>query len=122
MGSGGNLRARLNRPALERSFCKVPIKPIEQNERGGGGKREDGRDEREREKGERKERSDSKGRGKKEKKEKEKRKRELSPANKNLEGFSLSCFSSLNSPFVNKRIFLICWSAPTEMSRGCACV
>ena len=38
MGSGGNLRARLNRPALERSFCKVAWQANQiQSERGGGG-------------------------------------------------------------------------------------
>lgn len=51
MGSGGNLRARLNRPALERSFCKAPSKAIEQTEREGG-KRSGGRGERESKRGE----------------------------------------------------------------------
>lgn len=60
----------------------------------------------------------AKGEGRKKRKEKEER--ELSPANKNLEGFSPLCFSSLSSPFVNERAFLIFWSAPTETSRGCA--
>lgn len=57
MGSGGNLRARLNRPALERSFCKVAWQANQiQSERGGGGseketggRREQKREERERE-------------------------------------------------------------------------
>lgn len=73
VGSGGNLRARLNRPALERSFCKVPSKPIEQNERERGKERgwkgwerkREGREEREeqwqREREERKEKRRKKG-------------------------------------------------------------
>lgn len=35
MGSGGNLRARLNRPAPERSFCKAPSQAVEQTVREG---------------------------------------------------------------------------------------
>lgn len=118
MGSGGDLRARLNRPALERSFCKVPSKPIEQNERGerkrmeGMRKKARGTREKEgvREIGER---------GKKEKKGKGKRERELSSANKNLEGFLPFCSLSLNALFVKKRAFFIFWSTLTGMSRVC---
>lgn len=35
MGSGGNLRARLNRPALERSFCEAHSQAVKQAEREG---------------------------------------------------------------------------------------
>lgn len=43
------------------------------------------------------------------------KKRELSSANRYLEGFSLPNPFSLNSPFVNKRVFFIFWSKPTGM-------
>lgn len=81
------MRARLNRSALERSFCEVPSKPIEHNERERE-KRSDGRDEKKKREG--RENRQERERGMRETEGRGRKKRALSSDNKYLEGFSSS--------------------------------